>query len=337
MTDESLDRDTLPPNGRPKILLVDDSQFSLSQLCRALGDEFELITASGGAEGLAALEQHKFDLVITDLLMPHISGLAFLGQVRQRHPRAKVIVSSADIQDGTAAKARALGASAFVPKPVDAEELRRVIRLIHAQSLAPADLPIDPRYADAFREIFNIGIGRAASALSKLVYETVKLSVPRLDILRLHQLDEVLAGSIQDDLALVRQEFSGSANGTAYLLMSKQASLKLVNALVHHTGEDEAFGAPEQALLTEVGNILINALVGSMANTLGIGFELGQPTCALAGPRTLQEDTNLSASDYVMFVETLFLLPGRHIGGNLVILLGSTEMGKVLKGIDRVF
>lgn len=335
---ESLTADTMRPLGLPRILLVDDSQFSLSQLAKALGSEFEIATANNGAEGLATLERDHFDVVITDLLMPHISGLAFLGQVRQRHPQVKVIVSSADIQDGTASKARALGASAFVPKPVDAEELRRVIRLVLSQVMAPADLPIDPRYADAFREIFNIGIGRAAGALSKLVYETVKLSVPRLDILRLSQLDQVLAGSIQDDLALVKQDFSGSAKGTAYLLMSKQASLKLVNALVHHTNEDEsAFGAAEQSLLIEVGNILINALVGSMANTLGIGFELGQPTCALAGPRTLQEDTNLSGSDYVMFVETLFLLPGRHIGGNLVILLGSTEMRKVLKGIDRVF
>jgi chemotaxis protein CheC len=339
-TDADL-RDTLPPppaTGRRRILLVDDSQFSLSQLSRALTDHYDVIMANGGAEGLAALEQHKVDLVITDLLMPHISGLAFLGQTKQRHPRVKVVVSSADIQDGTAAKARALGASAFVTKPVNPEELLRVIRLVLMQSMVPADLPLDPRYTDAFREIFNIGIGRAASALSKIVYETVKLSVPRLDILRLRQLDEVLQGSFDDELALVKQDFSGSAAGTAYLLMSKQASLKLVNALVHHSdSNDEAFGDAEKGLLTEVGNILINALVGSMANTLGIGFELGQPSCAVAGAKALQADSNLSGSDYVMFVETLFLLPGRHIGGNLVILLGSTEMGKVLKGIDRMF
>src|SRR4051812_18078152 len=100
--------DTLPPPGRAKILLVDDSQFSLSQLSRALGDDYDVITANGGAEGLAMLDHNKIDLVITDLLMPHISGLAFLGQTKQRHPRVKVIVSSADIQDGTAQKARAL-------------------------------------------------------------------------------------------------------------------------------------------------------------------------------------------------------------------------------------
>ena len=62
--------DTLPPPPRrPKILLVDDSSFSLSQLSKALDPEFEVITACGGAEGLATLAQHKVALVITDLLM----------------------------------------------------------------------------------------------------------------------------------------------------------------------------------------------------------------------------------------------------------------------------
>jgi hypothetical protein len=88
----------------------------------------------------------------------------------------KVIVSSADIQDGTASKARALGASAFVPKPVDAEELRRVIRLVLAQTVAPAELPIDPRYADAFREIFNIGIGRAAARAPRVFARMLALA-----------------------------------------------------------------------------------------------------------------------------------------------------------------
>ena len=318
--------------------MVDDSSFSLSQLSKALDTEFEVVTACGGAEGLAALAQQKVALVITDLLMPHVSGLAFLGQTRQRHPEVKVIVASADIQDGTAAKARALGAAGFVNKPIDPEQLRSVIRVVLAHSSPPAALPIDPRYVDAFREIFNIGIGRAANALSKMVYETVKLSVPRLDILHLRQLDEVIQDSFQDEVALVKQGFWGAASGTAYLLMSKHASLKLVNALVHHDeNAQERFGETEKSLLTEVGNILINALVGSMANTLGIGFELGQPSCAVAGAKALHEDTTLTGADYVMFVETLFLLPNRHIGGNLVILLGSTEMGKVLKRIDGMF
>lgn len=337
--------ETLVPPRKRTVLVVDDSQFSLSQVAKALGDGYEVIRALGGAEGLTKLESTKIDLVITDLLMPHVSGLAFLGQTRARYPHVKVIVSSADIQDATAAKARTLGAAAFVPKPVNAEELQRVVRLVLAHKEAPAEMPLAPRYADAFREIFNIGIGRAANALSKLVYETVKLSVPRLDILPLSQLPNVLADSLSDDLTLVRQDFTGAAMGSVYLLMSQDAGIKLVNALVHQSdaaaeprgAETDVYSEADRALLIEVGNILINALVGSMANTLGIEFDIGQASCNQGSAEQIVGEARIKESEHVLFLETLFLLPGKHIGGNLVILLGSSDMGTMLKGIDRVF
>ena len=65
--------------------------------------------------------------------------------------------------------------------------------------------------------------------------------------------------------------------------------------------------------------------------------ELGIATIVVPPAAGIISAYGLIASDFVLFVETLFLLPGRHIGGNLVILLGSSEMGAVLKGIDRVF
>ncbi len=332
-------RDTLVPAGtKRRILLVDDSKFSLSQVDRALGDDYEKTLANGGAEGLQKLEQGTFDLVITDLLMPHISGLAFLGQVKAKFPRTKVIVSSADIQDATAEKARALGAAAFVPKPVETEELQRIVRLVLSHTEAPAKLSVSPRYADAFKEIFNIGMGRAAKALSKMVYETVKLSVPRLEVIAQSELQETVAANFSDELALVRQDFSGSAAGSAFLLMSKESGLRLVNALVHKDeNEDVEFRPADKELLTEVGNILINALVGSMANTLGINFDLAQADCDVGNLKKVNEHFDDAVADYVLLVETLFLLPGRHIGGNLFIMMSSAEMGTVLQGIDRVF
>lgn len=333
-------RDTATPGRKPRILLVDDSKFSLSQVERALGDSYEVVLANGGAEGLHLLEQRAFDLVITDLLMPHISGLAFLGRVKAKFPKTKVIVSSADIQDATAQKARTLGAAAFVPKPVEAEELQRVVRLIMARSELPAKLSISPRYADAFKEIFNIGMGRAAKALSKMVYETVKLSVPRLEVIPHADLHTTVAANFQSELALVRQDFTGSAAGSAFLLMSKESGLRLVNALVHKDDSDNEegeFQSAERELLTEVGNILINALVGSMANTLGITFELAQAACNVGDLASVNRQFDDSVADYVLLVETLFLLPGRHIGGNLFIMMSSAEMNTVLEGIDRAF
>ena len=334
---EFSEQTTQRPAAAPKILLVDDSQFSLSQANKALGDGFNTDQATGGAEGLRMMEETHYDLVITDLLMPHISGLAFLGHVKSRYPNTKVVISSADIQDTTAAKARRLGAVAFVPKPVEAEELQRVVRLVLAHKQPPNQLPISPRYADAFKEIFNIGMGRAANALSKLVYEKVKLSVPRLDVLPRDQLQAAVAENFQDDLAVIRQDFTGSAKGIAFLLMSKESGRRLVDALVHGSEGAAEMDNADQELLVEVGNILINALVGSMANTLGIAFKLEQANCAVGGVEEVCGQFAEEVADYVLLVETLFLMPGRHIGGNLFIMMTSEEMGNVLQGIDRVF
>ncbi|MEK7705148.1 MAG: response regulator [Myxococcota bacterium] len=322
---------------RPVVMLVDDSEFSLSRGRRALGEAFEILTAANGAEALLQLEERTVDLVITDLLMPQVSGLAFLGQARQRYPQLKVVVCSADVQDATASKAKELGAAAFLAKPIDPEELQRVVKLVLSQRQAPRELPITPRYADAFKEIFNIGVGRVARALSKLVYDTVKLSVPELQILRPYHLAGYVADAFDGELACVRQPFTGTTDGTAYLLLNAQSGLSLVNALAKdRTTPSEALSTADQSMLTEVGNILINSLVGTLANTLGIRFDFGQADCRTGDAQSIYGNLSLRDSDYVLYLETLFVVPGKSIGGTLVILLGSAGMGTVLDRIDNL-
>lgn len=323
---------------RETILLIDDSEFSLAQAAKILGDSYELLRAVNGAEGLVKLESNKVDLVITDLLMPHISGLAFLGLVRQRFPQTKVIVCSADIQAATASKARELGAAAFIPKPLDPDELRRVVRLALGQEKRPSDPRITPHHLDAFKEMFNIGTGRAANALSKLVYDTVKLSVPRVEVLRPNQLVNHVIDSFNEDIAYVRQGFDGTVSGTACLLLTAQSGVSLVNALLRQPGgTNETISEGDQDMLVEVGNILINSLVGSIANSLGIDFHFARARCDVGAPLAICSDLQLDNPEYVMYVETLFVVPGRNIGGNFVILLGTASMGELLKGIDKLF
>ncbi len=322
---------------KPIILLVDDSNFSLTQMSKALSDEYEIVTANSGAEGLAKLEKQPVDLVITDLLMPQISGLAFLGQVRRRYPDIKVIICSADVQDATMKKARALGAAAFFSKPIDVEEVKSVTRLVIANELLPRDLPISPQHADAFMEMFNIGVGKAADSLSKLIYDTVKLSVPHLEILRPAELADYITKNFTDEVACVRQNFEGAAAGRAYLLLSAGSGANLVNSLVQQDFEREKELTPaDREILVEIGNILINAVVGTLANTLGVDFSFGQATCNVMPRDSVYGHLELLESEIVLYVETLFVVPGRQIGGNLAILLGSSGIGSIINGIDRL-
>lgn len=322
---------------KQRILLVDDSNFSLDKLERALCTHFDIIKARNGAEGLVLLEKNEVDLIITDLLMPQISGLAFLGQVKRHNPSMKTIVCSADVQEATKKKARAIGAAAFLGKPIDPDEVRSVVNLVLSHKVAPRDLPIAPKYSDAFTEIFNIGVGKAADSLSKLVFDTVRLSVPKLEILTPQQLAQQVQESFSDEIACIRQEFRGTTSGRAYLLLSAASGANLVNALVRQSEQEtQILSEADREMLIEVGNILINALVGTLANTLDIDFNFGQAICNVMKIDDVHEQLILGDSQFVLYVETLFVVPGRQIGGNLAILLGADGMDSITSRMEEM-
>ncbi|GAB4455039.1 MAG: response regulator [Anaerolineae bacterium] len=84
-----------------KILLVDDEPHVLSGYQRRLGDQFDLLTAPGGVEGLAAMaESGPFAVVVADMRMPVMNGIQFLQQVKQEAPDTVrvMLTGNADMQ-----------------------------------------------------------------------------------------------------------------------------------------------------------------------------------------------------------------------------------------------
>lgn len=107
-----------------KILIVDDSQFARSVLKRPLAQEgYELFEAADGTQGLTAVQQHKPDCIITDMLMPEMDGIEFLRQLRSQGCVTPVIAVTADVQESTRESFEELGVSGFLSKPVRADRL----------------------------------------------------------------------------------------------------------------------------------------------------------------------------------------------------------------------
>ena len=78
-----------------KLLLIDDDEPVLSNLCYFLRDKkYDVTTASDGFEGLKLFEndQQGFDLVITDIVMPKISGIGLISILKKKYPDTPVIV-----------------------------------------------------------------------------------------------------------------------------------------------------------------------------------------------------------------------------------------------------
>jgi DNA-binding response OmpR family regulator len=79
-------------NRKNIVLVIEDDQDVLSMLVKHLAHMgFEVITARDGMEGLKKLNSEKFDLVITDIVMPYVSGLGLVTTVKEKKPNIPVI------------------------------------------------------------------------------------------------------------------------------------------------------------------------------------------------------------------------------------------------------
>ena len=113
-----------------KILVVDDrweNRSVLVNLLKPLG--FEVKEAENGITGLEALSDFQPDLVITDLLMPQMDGLTFIQKIRQDALNSvPILVSSASVTPKDQHKSLAIGGNAFLPKPIDSEDLFKYLQ-----------------------------------------------------------------------------------------------------------------------------------------------------------------------------------------------------------------
>jgi two-component system response regulator AtoC len=113
-----------------RLLIVDDEQ-SIRKLCMTVGEALGLVCleAESGEAALAVLEQQPTHMVLTDMIMPHMSGLEFLEQVKRLLPRTEVAVMTGHGSIETAVQAMRLGAYDYITKPfAPLDELRLFLR-----------------------------------------------------------------------------------------------------------------------------------------------------------------------------------------------------------------
>ena len=115
---------------RVRLLIVDDEQ-TIRRLCMTVGESlgFSCLEAESGDAALAVLEAQPVHMVLTDLVMPRMSGLEFLEQVKRSHPRIEVAVMTGHGSVETAVQAMKLGAYDYISKPfAPLDELRLFLR-----------------------------------------------------------------------------------------------------------------------------------------------------------------------------------------------------------------
>lgn len=112
-----------------KILVVDDERGMRELLTIMLQKEgFDVSSAGGGQEALEFISQRSYDIVITDIKMPNVTGIDVLKAVKETSPETIVIMITAYASTETAMDAMKLGAYDYINKPFKIEEIKLIVR-----------------------------------------------------------------------------------------------------------------------------------------------------------------------------------------------------------------
>jgi chemotaxis protein CheC len=161
---------------------------------------------------------------------------------------------------------------------------------------------------DALKEISNIGMGHAATALSQLIGETVRLRVPQVSVTDIAQVPELLGGSERVVVGITLQVL-GDARGNILLIFPEKSACQLLARLLGREETDLELNEISGSTLKEVGNILASAYLNALGSLLHMTLIPSIPLLAhdMAGAVVDHVLIELSmAGDLALMVDTVF-------------------------------
>ena len=241
------------------LLVCDDSNMARKQLIRALPANwpFRITQATNGLEGLEALREEALE--------------------------CEVIVVSGDVQEEAVRRAKALGARAFIKKPADPMQLAEALNSLGVEVplTTPAtdgresEFPLpNVSFRDAFREVSNVAMGRAAELLGRVLNLFIKLPIPNVNILEVGELHMALADAQRGQrLSAICQGFIGGGVAGEALLIFHDSEIGDVAQLLNAREDENA----QLEMLLDLASIIIGACLNGLSEQLNITLSQGHP------------------------------------------------------------
>jgi two-component system response regulator HydG len=135
-----------------RVLVVDDDESHAEAVAESLERVgYECVVATSGREGLRLIEEQTFDIVITDLMMEEVGGLEVLAKAKRELPDAEVVILTGHSTVKTAVTAMQAGATTYLTKPLDINELRTVAdKVSQSQRLARSNIELQKQLNERF-------------------------------------------------------------------------------------------------------------------------------------------------------------------------------------------
>jgi chemotaxis protein CheC len=203
-------------------------------------------------------------------------------------------------------------------------------------TVEPTPRQLTAMQIDALREVGNIGAGNAAIALSQMVDKKVDLSVPKASLVPLVGVPGLVGGP-ETTVAGVYLGIAGDCSGSILLLLEKESATSLATLMV----PGEAAAGPEldvvkRSALQETGSILSGAYLMALGQLTGLLFRPSVPGFAMDMAGAIIDHVLVdlaSTEDYVLVVETDFMVSGVKILGHLILF---PDLGMLATILERL-
>jgi len=193
------------------------------------------------------------------------------------------------------------------------------------------------RQTDALGEFINIAFSRTASSLSEITGQRVLLDVPQVEIYPIEEVGAKLARFLPGDVASIHQPFDGAITGDAFLILNYEGAVRLTDLLTDGGAPQVELDESAREVLTEVGNILLNACLGMFGNVLRVRVRFSVPNLHLESVDELIESVRNERDGlrYAIIVYTSFRIRESAVTGYLVLVLSVVSLNRLIEEIEH--
>jgi chemotaxis protein CheC len=192
------------------------------------------------------------------------------------------------------------------------------------------------KQSDALGELINIGFARTAASLSELSGHRVLLDAPTVDVFAIEDLPATVGALIKEEVATVHQIFSGPVAGDALLILNYEGAVTLTDLLCERRRHSLRLDDTSREALTEIGNILLNACLGTFGNMLHVHVSFSMPRLHLESLDDLLRSLTIGSEElrYAIVASTAFHIREGAVSGYLVIVLGVSSLDRLIHAIE---
>ncbi|MBF0258791.1 MAG: chemotaxis protein CheX [Desulfamplus sp.] len=190
---------------------------------------------------------------------------------------------------------------------------------------------------EAVKELCNIGVGRGASVLNTMLSSHISLNVPDVQILSSNEFrDELKSFAKDSSISSVSLAFQGKISGSAQLMFPTETASSLVSVLVDESDELD-MDALRAGTFCEVGNIVLNGVMGSISNILGLTFDYSVPEYIEANPENFIQKPALNENSHVLLAKTRFTIDELDIEGDIALFMRIGAINILIETIEKKF